>query len=73
MALTNGLDLPIMNPNVPSMVWAVRTYKVLADIDKNSMEFISHADEYTEVVGNSKTKEGQLIMVMQMTVRTVNC
>lgn len=58
MALTNGLDLPIMNPNVPSMVWAVRTYKVLADIDKNSMEFISHADEYTEVVGNSKTKEG---------------
>ena len=58
MALTNGLDLPIMNPNVPSMVWAVRTYKVLADIDKNSMEFISHTDEYTEVVGNSKTKEG---------------
>lgn len=58
MALTNGLDLPIMNPNVPSMVWAVRTYKVLADIDKNSMDFISHADEYTEVVGNSKTKEG---------------
>ena len=58
MALTNGLDLPIMNPNVPSMVWAVRTYKVLADIDKNSMNFISHADEYTEVVGNSKTKEG---------------
>lgn len=56
MALTNGLDLPIMNPNVPSMVWAVRTYKVLADIDKNSMEFISHADEYTEVVGNSKAQ-----------------
>ena len=32
MALYSGLDLPIINPNVSSMVWAVKTYKVLADI-----------------------------------------
>lgn len=43
MALSNGLDLPIINPNVLSMVWAVKTYKVLADIDKNSMEFIEYS------------------------------
>lgn len=46
MALTMGLDLPIINPNVSSMVWAVKTYNVLADIDKNSMEFIEKANEY---------------------------
>lgn len=56
MALTNGLDLPIINPNVPSMVWAVRTYNVLANIDKNSLEFISHADEYTETFVDKKEK-----------------
>ena len=25
------------------MVWAVKTYKVLANIDKNSMEFIEYS------------------------------
>lgn len=44
MALANGLDLPIINPNVPSMVWAVKTYKVLAAIDENSMEFIEYSN-----------------------------
>ncbi|MCR5835934.1 MAG: homocysteine S-methyltransferase family protein [Lachnospiraceae bacterium] len=45
MALTMGLDLPIINPNVSSMVWAVRTYNVLADIDKNAMEFIEESSK----------------------------
>lgn len=40
MALTNGLDLPIMNPNVASMTGAVRAYRLLANIDVNSVEFI---------------------------------
>lgn len=40
MALTNGLDLPIINPNIEAMTGAVRAYKLLANIDKNSMEFI---------------------------------
>lgn len=43
IALANGLDLPIINPNVPSMVWAVKAYKVLAAIDENSMEFIEYS------------------------------
>ncbi len=41
MALTYGLDLPIINPNVDAMTGAVRAYKLLTNIDKNSAEFIS--------------------------------
>ncbi len=44
MALHSGLDLPIINPNVSSMVWAVKAYKVLADIDKNSMDYIEYSN-----------------------------
>ena len=42
MALTKGLDLPIINPNVASMTGAVRAYKLLSNIDVNSVEFISN-------------------------------
>ena len=41
LALENGLDLPIMNPNSPSMIGAVRAYKVLKSIDKDSVQYIS--------------------------------
>lgn len=41
MAISYGLDLPIINPNVASMTGAVRAYKLLANIDKNASEFIS--------------------------------
>lgn len=40
MALQNGLDLPIINPNVESITGAVRAYRLLAGIDRNSVEFI---------------------------------
>lgn len=40
MALQNGLDLPIINPNVDSITGAVRAYRLLAGIDRNSVEFI---------------------------------
>lgn len=42
MALYAGLDLPIINPNTESMTQAVRTYKLLANIDKNAVDFIAH-------------------------------
>lgn len=41
MALHSGLDLPIINPNVDSIIGAVRAYRLLACYDKNSTEFIS--------------------------------
>lgn len=47
MALQEGLDLPIINPNVESMTGAVRAYKVLANIDENSRSFIEAYNEYT--------------------------
>lgn len=47
MALQNGLDLPIINPNVTAMTGAFMAYKLLADIDKNSMGFI---EKFTDVV-----------------------
>ena len=40
MALQNGLDLPIINPNIDEMTGAVRAYKLLAGIDVNSVSFI---------------------------------
>ncbi len=41
MALEEGLDLPIINPNAEVMTGAVRAYRVLTGTDKNSLEFIS--------------------------------
>ncbi len=46
MALEEGLDLPIINPNDELMTGSVRAYKVLSDIDKNSKAFI---EAYNEV------------------------
>lgn len=50
MALHSGLDLPIINPNIDSIIGAVRAYKVLAGIDRNSAEFI---DAYANDTGTA--------------------
>ena len=47
MALQKGLDLPIINPNVEAMTGAVKAYNLLANIDKNSVEFISTYNNQT--------------------------
>ncbi len=41
MALSYGLTLPIINPNVESMMGAVRAYKLLSGSDENSVNYIS--------------------------------
>ncbi len=41
MALSFGLDLPIINPNVPEMTGSVRAYNVLAGFDRNSLEYVA--------------------------------
>ncbi|NLT08280.1 MAG: dihydropteroate synthase [Ruminococcus sp.] len=41
MALHSGLDLPIINPNIDSIIGAVRAYRLLAGIDRDSVDFIS--------------------------------
>lgn len=57
MALTNGLDLPIINPNAALMTGAVRAYKLLTNIDKNSAEFIAaySGSNFTTSVSTSGT------------------
>ncbi len=47
MALEEGLDLPIINPNDVEMMGAIYAYKVLANIDKNSTAFI---EKYNDAV-----------------------
>lgn len=65
MALVNGLDLPIMNPNISSMTGAVRAFKLLTGIDKNSVEFIQ---SYQNLDGaNSAPKTAQ--NASEMTLR----
>ncbi len=41
IALANGLDAPILNPLSKSMMDTIRAYKVLANKDKDSKDFIS--------------------------------
>jgi len=52
MALHSGLDLPIINPNIDSIIGAVRAYRLLAGIDRDSADFIAaYADS-----GNAPAK-----------------
>lgn len=53
MALTYGLDLPIINPNITSMTGAVRAYKLLTNIDKNSTEYIEAYNNFTKAPAQS--------------------
>lgn len=57
MALTKGLDLPIMNPNIDSMTSAVRAYRLLANIDKNAKEFIENYGGEQPAVQTAAKKE----------------
>jgi len=41
MAMTCGLDLPIINPNLEPMMAAVRSYHLLMNIDKDARDFIA--------------------------------
>jgi len=49
MALTNGLDMAIINPNIEVMTGAIRVYKLLANIDQNSMGFIKAYSDMSKV------------------------
>lgn len=41
LALAHGLDLPIINPNVPAMTGAVRAYHLLYNRDPGAQEYIA--------------------------------
>lgn len=60
MALMKGLDLPIINPNVESMTGAVRAYRLLANHDKNSTEFIENYGNTVPTAKSTPTSEHTL-------------
>lgn len=47
MAMTCGLDLPIINPNSEPMMHAVMAYHVLSGADRDSTKYIEHFADYT--------------------------
>lgn len=57
MALEQGLDLPIVNPNVESISGVVRAFRVLSAIDKNSVEFINHYNDLAPTPKVTKTAD----------------
>ncbi len=68
MALTYGLDLPIINPNVASMTGAVRAYKLLTAIDKDSVEYIAAYNAAKAKSGNEVQEAGAKKDVSGMTL-----
>ena len=61
LALGAGLDLPIINPNTDAMMAAVRSYRVLKNIDE-------HAKEFIEIYGQ-QTSSAPLAPASQMTLQ----
>lgn len=49
MALQAGLDLPIINPNIPSMLDAVRAFEVLYAFDENAARYIENFSRPQEI------------------------
>ena len=47
MAMEEGLDLPIINPNLEVMTGAVRAYRVLSGHDKNSRDYIECYNDFS--------------------------
>ena len=61
MAMTRGLDLPIINPNLEAMMAAVRSYHLLMNIDKEARDFIAAygtAEVSTSILTNSSAPGG---------------
>ena len=48
MALENGLDMPIINPNAEKMMDTIRAFRVLKNIDKQSMDYIDYYKDFEE-------------------------
>ena len=65
MALQEGLDLPIINPNVESMTGAVRAYKVLANIDENSRDFIEAYNQFAPAKSQNNTNSVDLAYAVE--------
>lgn len=57
MALQSGLILAIINPNAVTMMDALRSYRVLANIDENCEAYISHYADQPKTVPQPQTHQ----------------
>lgn len=57
MALNYGLDLPIINPNIPAMTDTVKNYSSLEDIDVDNFDFFEYANIQTEEEDDKKAEK----------------
>ncbi len=57
MALNYGLDLPIINPNIPAMTDTVKNYSSLEDIDVDNFDFFEYANIQTEEEDDEKAEK----------------
>lgn len=61
LALESGLDLPIMNPNAPGMMDAIRAFRVLANRDQQSTAYI---DAYKDMPAPSAIAAPQAVQTV---------
>ena len=59
MALEQGLDLPILNPNIEVMSGAVRAFRVLSGYDKNANDFVAAYNDAPAAPANPAAKPQQ--------------
>ncbi len=56
LAMENGLDLPIINPNDEDMMASIFAYNVLKNVDENAVKYI---DRYADMeIGGATVKKG---------------
>lgn len=58
LALENGLDLPIINPNIEAMTGTVRAFKLLHNIDVNSVDYIA---AYSDMAAQKPVQKAESI------------
>ena len=59
MALEQGLDLPILNPNIEVMSGAVRAFRVLSGYDKNANDFVAAYNDAPSAQPAAKPQNGE--------------
>ena len=59
MALEQGLDLPILNPNIEVMSGAVRAFRVLSGYDKNANDFVAAYNDAPPAQPAAKPQNGE--------------
>lgn len=62
MAMSYGLDLGIINPNIREMTGAVRAFRLLKGYDKNSVDFIEAYSEVEEAPKPTAAQGGDITL-----------